>query len=134
MSGFRHRWRRSTAIVAIAGLLFHAALLLIHQPAIAAGGPLGDTIALCTSVGLKFVPFADLQNPDAPDPSPDHTGIAYCPVCLGAQLAGIYLPPAEAALPLPSFDSEMIAMASSDVGLCRASVRIPGSRAPPFIV
>ena len=131
-------WRRWTASAVIFALVFHAALLLVHQPVSATPDEAAQdgTIVLCTAFGLKVVSLADLSGDAEPQNAPDKNVTPYCPICLGAQLAGTYVPPAAADLPQPSAEIAAIVFITPrfDFVVAREFISPLGPRAPPPIV
>lgn len=136
MSSMKRGWRRWTAMAAVFALLFHAALLLVHQPASAAADdPRDGTVVICTAFGLKVVSLADISNDAEPQNAPDKNVTPYCPVCLGAQLAGTFVQPLAVDLPMPSETVVVVSFVPRHESfVARIFVSALGPRAPPTIV
>ncbi len=130
-------WRRGAAMLTIFALLFHAALLLIHQPVSATANTTAQdgTIVLCTAFGLKVVSLADLSSDAESQKAPDKDVTPYCPICLGAQLAGTLVPPSVVDLLVPSAEIAAIVFTPRvEFVIARESISPLGPRAPPTFV
>lgn len=136
MTGLWRGWRRFAALSAIAAIIFHAALLLLHQPVQAADGAAQDsgTVVLCTAFGLKVVALADLADPPPVEDGHSKSAVYYCPVCLGAQLAAFAVIPDAFEFAKPDPAVAIQAIPSADLSIVPAFAGTLGSRAPPSIV
>ena len=131
----RRVWRSVAVTLAIVGILFHAALPIVH-PAAAAGYPSrsDDTILLCTATGFQLLHLVDVgTDGDNPLPANDPVSTYYCPICLGSKMAGTALLPPTTARQLPTTTQR----ASFSVRHATPIVAGPSSthppRAPPVI-
>lgn len=83
----------AAALLALAGILFHALVPFLHMPA-AASSPFGPTFSICTATGPAFVSAADLGVDDGSDGTvPPARSVVFCPVCAAAHLM-LFLPSA----------------------------------------
>lgn len=123
-------------MAAVFALLFHAVLLLVHQPASAAADdPRDGAVVICTAFGLKVVSLADISNDAEPRNAPDKNVTPYCPICLGAQLAGTFVPPSVVDFPRPSAKIVVVAFTLRHESVAaRIVFSALGPRAPPTIV
>lgn len=129
-------WRRFAALTAIAAIIFHAALLLLHQPVQAAEGDArdGSSIVLCTAFGLKVVALADLSDPPPVQGDSQKSSVYYCPICLGAQLSAIAVVPETFQLSKPDLAFAEVARPISERVVVPIFAGTLGSRGPPSIV
>lgn len=129
------RVRRGLSVaLAIAGLFFHAALPVVHQPRAMALSSLDAAVAICTATGLQVVRLSDLAAMGGDGGSPEDKTVFYdCPICLGSKLAGIGVLPDSVALSSPTMMAAISFPARRDNAVLASASSERQPRAPPTI-
>jgi hypothetical protein len=122
---------RLAAMLALAGLLFHAVLPLTQQAVRQAQAASGiEQVVLCSALGLRVLALKDGAPVDT-DPAKSETMAKLCPVCFAATGQPPAILPVAVALPLPAQSVTVLYGAAGDSTPARAVTRPPQARAPP---
>jgi hypothetical protein len=134
LDGALHGLRQAARLLALAGLLLHAIVPILHHRAIGLGGyALGNAAVIFDPAGPRVAPLADLPSSAHGGHGPANAKFIYCPLCLAADLSHIFVQPAAPVLLQPSEAVADLFPASRDNPPVSPPWFRPRSRAPPAI-
>jgi len=121
--------RRIGAVLAVAGLLAQAGLLMLHRPPSAAPMRFEHAAHLDVSLPRHHHHASAPQAPDRGAPAP---GSPHCPICFALHLIGGFVPPAKAEVAPPAFwTAPAVPIIAESTAAARWLAALPQPRGPP---